>query len=249
MLRPRSGRCCYCSRSTTATWSIDYLTGNLQVDLDQLTGRPVNVVQVNVSPAGNVGAPEKAIVDYIQSLYADRPKPELIVTIAGPASVFARKYRRQLFPETPLLLAAVDQRYLGDAPLGENETAVAVNGDFPRGIDQILQLLPQTKHVFMVMGSGQLARFWRRTAREGIQAISRPADVHLVRRFVPCGDPAPLCQPSRQFGDLLSRLRQRRGWRDLRGRPSACGASCHGKCARCLACRASCSGLALSAGA
>ena len=132
----------------------DYLTGNLQVDLDQLTGRPVNVVQVNVSPAGNVGASDKAIVDYIQSLYADRPKPDLIVTIAGPASVFARKYRRQLFPETPLLLAAVDQRFLGDAPLGENETAVPVNGDFPRGIDQILELLPQTKHVFMVMGSG-----------------------------------------------------------------------------------------------
>jgi signal transduction histidine kinase len=139
----------------------DYLTGNLQVDLDQLTGRPVNVVQVNVSPAGNVGASDKAIVDYIQSLYADRPKPDLIVTIAGPASVFARKYRRLLFPETPLLLAAVDQRYLGDAPLGENETAVAVNGDFPRGIDQILHMLPLTRQVFMVMGSGPLARFWR----------------------------------------------------------------------------------------
>ena len=139
----------------------DYLTGNLQVDLDQLTGRPVNVVQVNVSPAGNVGASDKASVDYVQSLYADRPKPDLIVTIAGPASVFARKYRRQLFPDTPLLLAAVDERYLGDVPLGENETAVAVNGDFPRGIEQILQLLPQTKHVFMVMGSGTLARFWR----------------------------------------------------------------------------------------
>ena len=76
----------------------DYLTGNLQVDLDQLTGRPVNVVQVNVSPAGTVGASDKAIVDYIQSLYVDRAKPDLIVTIAGPASVFARKYRRQLFP-------------------------------------------------------------------------------------------------------------------------------------------------------
>jgi signal transduction histidine kinase len=139
----------------------DYLTGNLQVDLDQLTGQPVNVVQVNVSPAGIVGASDKASVEYIQSLYADRPKPDLVVTIAGPASVFARRYRGQLFPETPLLLAAVDQRYLGDVPLGENETAISVNGDYPRGMDQILQLLPDTKHVFMVMGSGPLARFWR----------------------------------------------------------------------------------------
>ena len=209
----------------------DYLTGNLQVDLDQLTGRPVNVVQVIVSPAGNVGASDKAIVDYIHSLYADRPKPDLIVTIAGPASVFARKYRRQLFAETPLLLAAVDQRYLGDAPLGENETAVPVNGDFPRGIDQILAVAASDEA--RVHGDGiRIARqILACTAREGIQAISRSADVHLVRRFIPRGHLAPLCQASQQFGDLLSRLRQRRGWRDLRGRPSACGTSCHGKCA------------------
>ena len=54
------------------------------------------------------------------------------MTIGGPAAVFARKYRQQLFPDTPLLFAAVDQRYLGGAPLGENETAVAVVNDYPR---------------------------------------------------------------------------------------------------------------------
>ena len=36
-------------------------------------------------------------------------RPELIVTIGGPAAVFARKYRRQLFPDTPLLFASVDR--------------------------------------------------------------------------------------------------------------------------------------------
>ena len=87
------------------------------------------------------------------------------MTVAGPATVFARKYRQQLFPDTPLLFAAVDQRYLRDAPLGENETAVAVVNDFPRLVDEILQLLPETRQVFMVMGSGPLGTFWRRRAR------------------------------------------------------------------------------------
>ena len=112
--------------------TLDYFTGNFRVDLDQRAGRPVNVVQVVVGPTGFVGAPEQAIVDYIRSTFADRPKPDLIVTFAGPAAVFARKYRQQLFPDTPLLFAAVDQRYLRDAPLGENETAVAVANDYPR---------------------------------------------------------------------------------------------------------------------
>jgi signal transduction histidine kinase len=140
----------------------DYLTTNFRIDLDQRNESPVNVVQVIVGPTGFVSAPEQAIVDYIQSIYADRPKPDLVVTLAGPATVFARKYRRQLFPDAPLLFGAVDERYLGAASLEDNETAVAVNGDFPRTIDDILQLLPETRQVFMVTGSGPLAKFWHR---------------------------------------------------------------------------------------
>ena len=145
---------------------LDHFTGNFRVDLDQRAGRPVNVVQVTVGPTGFVGAPEQAVVDFIRSTFADRPKPDLIVTVAGPAAVFARKYRQQLFPDTPLLFAAVDQRYLRDAPLGENETAVAVVNDFPGLVDDILQVLPETKQVFMVMGSGQIGRFWRQELEE-----------------------------------------------------------------------------------
>ena len=72
---------------------VDYLTGNFRVELDRRAGQPVNVVQVVVGPQGSIGAPEQAIVDYIHSAYAGRPKPDLIVTVAGPAAVFARKHR------------------------------------------------------------------------------------------------------------------------------------------------------------
>src|SRR5436190_17091662 len=104
---------------------LDSFTNSFRVELDERSGTAVNVIQVVVGPTGFVGAPEREIVDYIRSIYADRPKPDLIVTVAGPAAAFARKYRQQLFPDTPLLFTAVDQRYLQDAPLGETETAVA----------------------------------------------------------------------------------------------------------------------------
>ena len=109
---------------------VDHFTTNFHVELDQRAEQPVNFVQVVVGPIGPVGAPERAIVDFIGSTFADGPKPDLIVAISGPASIFARKYREQLFPDTPLLFAAVDERYLRDAPLGENETAVAVSQRF-----------------------------------------------------------------------------------------------------------------------
>jgi len=142
--------------------SIDHFTGNFRVELDQRAERPVNVVQVIVVPTGSEAAPEQAVVDYIRAIFVDRPKPDLIVTVAGPAAVFAHKYRQQLFPDAPLLFASLDQRYLKDAPLGNNETAVVVDNDFPRAIEGVLQLLPQTRQVFIVAGSGLQGRFWRR---------------------------------------------------------------------------------------
>ena len=141
---------------------IDEFTGDFRVELDQRAEKPVNVVQVVVGPTGFVRASEQAVVDYIRSTFIDRPTPDLIMTVGGPAAVFARKYRQQLFPDTPLLLAAIDRQYLGDAPLGDKEIAVGVDNQFSRTIDTILQLLPQTKQVFMVMGSGQLGQFWHR---------------------------------------------------------------------------------------
>ena len=88
---------------------VDRFTGGFRVELDRYAEAPVNVVQVVVGPTGFVGAPENVVVDFIRSTFANRPKPDLIVTIAGPAAVFARKYRQQLFPETPLLIGAAER--------------------------------------------------------------------------------------------------------------------------------------------
>ena len=144
------------------TFSVDHFTNNFRIELVRRATEPVNVVEIVVGPTGFVGAPEQVVVDYIRSSFLDRPKPDLVVTIAGPAAVFARRYRQQLFPDTPILFASVDRRFLDDAPLGDKEAAVAVDNRFSRTIETILQLRPEITQVFMVMGSGPLGRFWRR---------------------------------------------------------------------------------------
>jgi signal transduction histidine kinase len=148
---------------------LDHFTGEFRVELDQRAGKAVNVVQMLVGPTGFVGAPEQAVVEYIRSTYAGRPPPDLIVTVAGPAAVFARKYHAQLFPDTPLLFAAVDYRYLQGAPLGEHESAVSASNDFPGLIDDILQVLPETRQVFVVIGAGVVSNFWRQQLETGFE--------------------------------------------------------------------------------
>ena len=148
---------------------IDQFTANFRVELDQQVGHPVNLIQVVVGPTGFVAAPDQSIVDFIRSLYAGRPNPDLVVAVAGIASAFARRHRAEIFPDAPLFFAAVDRRYLGSEPLGENETATAAINDFPRVVDEILQLLPQTRQLFVVTGSGTLGQFWRRQLDEELK--------------------------------------------------------------------------------
>jgi signal transduction histidine kinase len=142
--------------------TIDAFTGNFRADLERRAGSPVNIDQVNVRSTELVGPPEQAVVDFIQSAFTSRQKPDLVVTLAGPAAIFAHEYRQQLFPDAALLFAAVDRRFLRDVPFGENEAAVAVDVDFPEFLDDLLQLMPNTRQVFMVVGAGPSGQFWRR---------------------------------------------------------------------------------------
>ena len=70
---------------------LDRLTDNVRVDIVKRAARPLNVIQITVGPTGFVGASDQAIVDFIRATYANRSKPDLIVTIAAPAALFARR--------------------------------------------------------------------------------------------------------------------------------------------------------------
>ena len=100
---------------------LDHFTGNLRVDLDRSAGSPVNVVQIVVGPTGFVGASEQAIVDFIRfRLCRSSQSRILLCQLPVPRQLFAHKYRQSLFPDVPLLFAAVDQKYLqGVAPWRE----------------------------------------------------------------------------------------------------------------------------------
>lgn len=141
--------------------TLDYFTGNLRVDMDAGEGDPITFTQFVVSPSGFDLNPDEAVVGYLRSAYANLPKPDLILAMAGPAGAFVRRHRAEIFPDSPLLYAGVDQRFLRGAPLAPNETAVGVANDFAGNVDDILQLFPDTTTVFMVMGSGDLSKFWR----------------------------------------------------------------------------------------
>ena len=95
---------------------------------------------------------EAAFVEYLRALYANRPI-DLIVAIGAPAANFVQRHRQQLFPTTPMVFTAVEQRRVQYEKLTENDTVVAVAHDFPAAFDNILRVLPLTKTIAVVNGA------------------------------------------------------------------------------------------------
>jgi signal transduction histidine kinase len=105
------------------------------------------------------GASEGPLAEYLTTLFASR-QPDLVVTVGGPAAGFALKYRSRLFPATPMVFAALDQRHLRGAALGANDAVAGISVDPPQVLENILHVLPYTTNVAVVLGSSPLERFW-----------------------------------------------------------------------------------------
>ena len=114
---------------------------------------------------------EAAFVDYLRTLYANRPV-DLIVAIGAPAASFVQRQRQRLFPTTPMVFTAVEQRRVQYEKLTENDTVVAVAHDFPAAFDNILRVLPLTKTIAIVNGASPNEKFWLEEMRRELAPLS-----------------------------------------------------------------------------
>src|SRR6185503_18030924 len=114
--------------------------------------------------------PETAFVEYLRALFAKHP-PDLIVGIGAPAAGFIQRHRPQLFATTPMVFTAVDQRRVRYSDLTDNDAVVAVRIDYLGAIKNILQVLPDTKHVAVVVGASPIEQFWRKEIAREVEPL------------------------------------------------------------------------------
>jgi signal transduction histidine kinase len=132
----------------------------IRTELEQQSPWPLELQEHNLLSARfNNPGPEAPFVEYLRSLYTGRP-PDIVVSIGAPAASFVQKYRAQLFPETPTVLTAVEQRLVKQTNLTDRDTVIAVHNDFSAFFDSILQVLPDTQTIAVVVGASPLEKFW-----------------------------------------------------------------------------------------
>jgi signal transduction histidine kinase len=115
--------------------------------------------------------PEAPFVEYLRALFAKHPL-DLIVSIGAPAANFVQRHRERLFATTPMVLMAVDQRRVQYSSLTANDIAVAVRINYLSAFENILQVLPDTKDVIVVVGTSPIEKFWKEAIGKEVEPLA-----------------------------------------------------------------------------
>ena len=112
-----------------------------------------------VTARGGDNSSEHKFAEYLGVHYARRP-PDLIIAIGSPAARFVQRHRADLFPTTPMLLAAIEVRRIDQAALSGQDAVVGMRFDQAALVENILRLLPETKAIAMILGNSPVEQFW-----------------------------------------------------------------------------------------
>ena len=144
----------------------------IRADLDRQSPWPLDIIDYSlVSARFSDENPEAPFVEYLRALFAKHPL-DLIVSIGAPAANFVQRSRQQLFATTPMVLMAVDQRRVQYSNLTANDAAVAVRIDYLSAFENILQVLPDTKDVIVVVGASPIEKFWKEAIEKEVEPLA-----------------------------------------------------------------------------
>src|SRR5262249_38389685 len=143
-----------------------------RTELSRQSSEPIDFWEISLQPGRfNRRPADELILDYLHSAFEDH-QPDLIVPIGGPAALFAQRNRRRLFPNAPMLLAGMDERFVHPDTLTPNDTVVPVANDGSLIVEDILRVLPRTTSVFLVLGTSRLERRWREELGQQLQRFN-----------------------------------------------------------------------------
>ena len=138
---------------------LDAMSSSFRTELARQSAEPVEFFEASIETARFAETGDDGpLIGYLQTLFAGR-QLDLILTIAEPATHFCLRHRAALFPDTPLL-AHVDHRQMTLVTAATNATIAPVYIRIPVLMENILQLVPGTTNVVMVLGASPFERAW-----------------------------------------------------------------------------------------
>lgn len=149
----------------------DTMSATFRTELARQSPEPVEFYEASIETArfSAVGNDDQ-LMGYLRTLFAER-QLDLIFAVAEPAMFFCVRHRAEFFPETPLL-AHVDHRQTPVVLAATNATINPVYIKIPVLAENILQVLPNTTNIVMVLGASPFERVWTDLCRAGFAGFT-----------------------------------------------------------------------------
>jgi len=142
-----------------APW--DTATSVFRTELARRSPNPITFFEANLDLARTVGPGEElAFLEYLRARFRDA-RPDVVVTIGAPAARVYLRHRAELFGPTPVVMGALDHRFVQPPSLSDQDAAVVVSIELPLLVENILRVQPDTQTVAIVLGASDLERYWR----------------------------------------------------------------------------------------
>jgi signal transduction histidine kinase len=145
---------------------------SIRTELKQQSPWPLDITEHSLVTARSPDEdPEAPFVEYLRALFAKHPL-DLIVSIGAPAAAFVQRHRQRLFATTPMVFTAVDQRRVQYSSLTANDAVVALRINYLSAFENILQVLPDTKDVIVVVGTSPIEKFWKEAIGKEVEPLA-----------------------------------------------------------------------------
>jgi signal transduction histidine kinase len=153
-----------------APWNA--ISGSLREELVRQSPYPIELHEVALQ--GDRFGPiqdQSPFTQFLQTLFAEK-KFDLVIAMGAPAARFVQQHRAPMFSSIPLLITGADERTFAPASLTTNDAVVAVTSDLAVQAENILQLLPDTTTIAVLLGGSPLEKFWADEYRRAFQPFA-----------------------------------------------------------------------------
>jgi signal transduction histidine kinase len=150
----------------------DTIASVFRAELVRSLAEPITFIETNLDSSRRAtDLEQRAFIDYLNARF-DEGAPDVVVTIGAPAGRFYLESRTRLFPSVPAVIGALDERRVSRASLAPRDLIVAGTVDVAGAIDNILQVMPDTETIAVVIGASDLERIWFRDVQRDLASFA-----------------------------------------------------------------------------
>ncbi len=125
------------------------------------------------TPTADVEGP---FVDFLKAKYAAR-QPDIVLAVGAASFRFAMERKDRLFPNADIVFGHVQHSDLIGMPVRNDVAGVVSNWGFDKEVDTALRLLPKTRRVIAILGSGPLERAYEPGFRAALARFNGKVNV------------------------------------------------------------------------